>query len=563
MNMSSWFKGLKGRLFLSAIIPVAAAVVSSGLSYRSMNMLGSQLSESYTHLNPNIMLLGKINEGRAGMSDGLTKALLFHGNEDLRNNAMEYFESSMKEYKESKEAFMKAPDLPEEKGLIDSVQNHEADFMALTSEAVRLIKLNTKEADAEAQTILQGKWLQYIVEIDNSVDAIRAVYGKASEARLALQEQTRTFAFNVLALVGFLSVVLTMGSLMWTAFSVTRLIRQVSGKLTSSSDEVNASVEQLTNAGESLSHSSSASAASLEETVAALEEMSSMIQMNSDNAKQAASLSVTSKDAAERGEREIKTLVQSMHEISQSSRKIEEIIDVIDDIAFQTNLLALNASVEAARAGEHGKGFAVVAEAVRTLAQRSATAAKEITTLIKHSVEQIESGAKTANTSGVVMNEIVTSVKKVSDLSNEISAASSEQSTGIQQISKAMNQLDQGAQQNAASSEEIAASAREIETQTASMQNHMGDLNYVILGERSVAAEHAAPVKPTHNSAPSSQPAAQILKLEKKAAAIRSAAPKSSPAPVAKKTAPTAAAMIPFDDDADDPRTKIKDTSGF
>lgn len=562
MNISSWFKGLKGRLFLSAIIPVLAAIASSGLSYRSMNMLGSQLAESYTLLNPNIMMLGKISEARAAMSDGLTKSLLFFGNNELRNNALAYFESSYKDYKETKDAFKKSGHLPEEKGLMDAMQSHEAEFFTMTDEAVRLIKLNTKEADAQAQAILQGKWLQYVVEIDNSLDAIVQIYSKSSGEGIIRQEETRTFAFNVLVLVGLLSVVLTMGSLMWTAFSVTHLIRQVSGKLTSSSDEVNASVEQLTNAGESLSHSSSASAASLEETVAALEEMTSMIQMNSDNAKQAASLSVMSKDAAERGESEIKNLVQSMHEISQSSKKIEEIIDVIDDIAFQTNLLALNASVEAARAGEHGKGFAVVAEAVRTLAQRSATAAKEIAGLIKHSVEQIETGAQTANTSGEVMSEIVTSVKKVSDLSNEISAASSEQSTGIQQISKAMNQLDQGAQQNAALSEEIAASAREIETQTASMQNHMGDLNYVILGERSVAA--VATKEPAMKNSAAKQTAAQVFKFEKKPVVAKSVAAAPAPQAAAKKAAPaTAAAVIPFDDDADDPRSKINDTSGF
>lgn len=553
MNISSWFKGLKARLFLSAIIPVAAAVVSTGLSYRSMNGLGTMLNESYSVLNPNIMTLGKMNEARAGMSDGLTKTLLFHGNADLRDNAFAYYERSFKDYNNAKEKFLKSQHLPEEKGMFDDVLTHEPEFMALTKEAVDLIKLNTKEADAQAVTLLQGKWIKYAIEIDDSIDAIRDVYDKASTERLALQDEKRTFAFNILLLVGALSVILTMASLMWTAHAITKLIRQVSLKLSNSSDEVNASVEQLTKAGQSLSMSSSASAASLEETVAALEEMTSMIQMNTDNAKQAASLSVTSRDAAERGEREIKTLVVSMQEISKSSKKIEEIIDVIDDIAFQTNLLALNASVEAARAGEHGKGFAVVADAVRTLAHRSATAAKEIAGLIKRSVEQIEGGTKTADKSGVVMNEIVTSVKKVSDLSNEISTASSEQSTGIQQISKAMNQLDQGAQQNAASSEEIAASAKEIENQTNSMQEHMGDLNFVILGERNLTAGAPAP-KPVAQK--TSSPKSKVIKFETKATPLRSA-------PVRAKTSSAASSVIPFDDDAADPRSKIKDTSGF
>jgi methyl-accepting chemotaxis protein len=556
MNISSWFKGLKGRLFLSAIIPVAAAVVSTGLAFGSINDHGNMLNESYSLLNPNIMTLGKMNEARAGMSDGLTKTLLFFGNKDMRDNAFAYYERSFADYNKAKSEYLKSQHLPEEKGMLDEVQAHETEFLALTKQAVDLIKLDTKEADAQAVAILQGKWIKYTIEIDDSVDKIRDVYDTASTERLILQDEKRSFAFNLLLLVGALSVVLTVASLLWTAHAITKLIRQVSLKLANSSDEVNASVEQLTKAGESLSLSSTASAASLEETVAALEEMTSMIQMNTDNAKQAASLSVTSRDAAERGEREIKTLVSSMQEISKSSKKIEEIIDVIDDIAFQTNLLALNASVEAARAGEHGKGFAVVAEAVRTLAHRSATAAKEISGLIKNSVEQIEGGTKTADKSGVVMTEIVTSVKKVSDLSNEISAASSEQSTGIQQISKAMNQLDQGAQQNAASSEEIAASAKEIENQTVSMQDHMGDLNFVILGERelngSIPVAAQAP-----EARKESKTGSKVIKFEKKSAPLRAAPARAG------KPSTAAANVIPFDDDAADPRTKIKDTSGF
>lgn len=179
-----------------------------------------------------------------------------------------------------------------------------------------------------------------------------------------------------------------------------------------------------------------------------------------------------------------------MNDISKSSKKIEEIIAVIDDIAFQTNLLALNASVEAARAGEHGKGFAVVADAVRSLAQRSAIAAKDITGLIKESVEKIERGTLKSAKSGEMLQSIVQSVKKVSDLNNEISVASEEQSTGIAQIGKAMNQLDQSVQTNAASSEEIAGTADEINNQAQIMKNVVDELNVVVYG--GIQEEHSA-----------------------------------------------------------------------
>jgi methyl-accepting chemotaxis protein len=267
--------------------------------------------------------------------------------------------------------------------------------------------------------------------------------------------------------------------------------------------------------------------------------------MNSDNAKQAASLSVSSREAAEVGEREIQTLIGSMTEISNSSKKIEEIISVIDDIAFQTNLLALNAAVEAARAGEQGKGFAVVAEAVRTLAQRSASSAKDITSLIKDSVSQIDKGSDVADRSGTVLTNIVTSIKKVSDLNNEIAAASSEQTTGIQQISKAMNQLDQASQANAASAEEIAATSGEINNLAMTNLRLTVELNETIMGVTSTAvpAEKAPPKRET--SAPK-QKRNNVIAMKRPAKAT--AAPKA------------AAATIPFDDD---PRSSVGGTEGF
>jgi methyl-accepting chemotaxis protein len=241
-------------------------------------------------------------------------------------------------------------------------------------------------------------------------------------------------------------------------------------------------IDQLSRAGQNLAESATQSAASIEETVASLEEMSSMVKMSAGNAKEAANLSGTSSASAERGNGEMSALLSAMGEISDSSKRIADITSVIDDLAFQTNLLALNASVEAARAGEHGKGFAVVAEAVRSLAQKSASAAKDITSLISDSVDRVERGSDKAGSSSRNLQEIVTSVKKVSSLNSEISTASDEQSTGIQQISKAMNQLDQSIQTNAASAEEISATVQEILNQANVMKSVVSEMNKVVRG---------------------------------------------------------------------------------
>ncbi|QDK47313.1 hypothetical protein DOM22_01130 [Bdellovibrio sp. ZAP7] len=263
---------------------------------------------------------------------------------------------------------------------------------------------------------------------------------------------------------------------------MSKVIRGVISDLTGGSEQVAAASTQIATSAVQLSEASTEQASSLEETVATLEELTSMVKVNSEHAKEAARLSESTRSIAGKGEEEIKQLITSMSQISQDSKKIEEIITVIDDIAFQTNLLALNAAVEAARAGEQGKGFAVVAEAVRTLAQRSSSAAKDITDLIKSSVEKIEKGSSQAGQSGKVLEEIVTSVKKVSDINAEIAAASNEQTNGIVQISTAMNQLDQVTQVNAASSEEAAAAAEELSAQGVQLIRAMDLLNVTVYG---------------------------------------------------------------------------------
>ena len=206
-------------------------------------------------------------------------------------------------------------------------------------------------------------------------------------------------------------------------------------------------------------------AASLEETAASMEELTSTVRQNAENARSANQLAIGAADVAERGGRVVGQVVDTMDDIHQQSRRIGDIIGVIDGIAFQTNILALNAAVEAARAGEQGRGFAVVASEVRSLAQRSANAAREIKQLISETVEKVESGSQLVGTAGQTMADIVTAVKRVTDIMGEISAASIEQTSGIEQVSLTVTQLDEMTQQNAALVEEATAAARGLEEQ--------------------------------------------------------------------------------------------------
>lgn len=232
-------------------------------------------------------------------------------------------------------------------------------------------------------------------------------------------------------------------------------VRDVAGVVAGASQELSSAANEISNGAQS-------QASSLEETAASLEQITSAVKLNADNAGQASVLAIQSRDTAEKGGHIVGSAVTAMDEITASSKRIADIITTIDEIAFQTNLLALNAAVEAARAGEQGRGFAVVATEVRNLARRSASASKEIKELIGDSVAKIDVGSSHINSSGEELREIVTAVKRVTDIIQEIASASREQNTGIVQVSRSISQLDSITQHNAAQTEELSATAQQL-----------------------------------------------------------------------------------------------------
>ncbi|TAK94016.1 MAG: methyl-accepting chemotaxis protein [Aquabacterium sp.] len=286
--------------------------------------------------------------------------------------------------------------------------------------------------------------------------ASRLAYAKAQADELAALNLTGTNTDKVDDEVG--EFVLALDRMRSEMSNVVSTVRR-------NSDSVATASSQIAQGNQDLSGRTEQQASSLQQTASSMEELGSTVRQNADNARQANQLAQGASSVAARGGEVVSQVVDTMKGINESSRKIADIITVIDGIAFQTNILALNAAVEAARAGEQGRGFAVVAGEVRNLAQRSAEAAKEIKSLINTSVERVEQGTGLVDQAGSTMQEIVASIRRVSDIIGEISAASVEQSSGVASVGDAVSQMDQATQQNAALVEESAAAAESLKQQ--------------------------------------------------------------------------------------------------
>jgi len=280
-------------------------------------------------------------------------------------------------------------------------------------------------------------------------------------------------------------------------------LTEVITRIKEAAETINTASKEIASGNTDLSQRTEEQASSLEETAASMEEITSTVKQNADNAKQANQLAAGASEIAVRGGEVVGKVVATMSSISDSSKKIVDIISVIDGIAFQTNILALNAAVEAARAGEQGRGFAVVASEVRNLAQRSAAAAKEIKTLINDSVDKVAVGTDLADKAGKTMDEVVYSVKRVTDIMAEISAASVEQSSGIEQVNQAITQMDDVTQQNAALVEQAAAAAESLEEQAEQLTELISSFH--LTGERRVGGtrsgrQQALPTPPVRSA---------------------------------------------------------------
>jgi len=330
------------------------------------------------------------------------------------------------------------------------------------------------------------------------------------------------------------------GELLQALKDMTDSLLKIVGEVRMSTETITVASQEIASGNADLSARTESQASSLEETASSMEELTTTVKQNADNARQANQLVVSASEHATKGGEVVGHVVETMGSIKESSRKISDIIGVIDGIAFQTNILALNAAVEAARAGEQGRGFAVVAAEVRNLAQRSANAAKEIKALIVDSVEKVDAGGKLVDEAGRTMEEIVTSVKHVADIMGEITAASQEQSSGIEEVNRAIAQMDEMTQQNAALVEEAAAAAESMQEQAAALAQavavfKLGAAEQALqmqLGQARTANAVSAPMAEAPRAVAASRPPAPSRSKEMVA--------RTEPKPVSKPVNPVA-----------------------
>lgn len=329
-----------------------------------------------------------------------------------------------------------------------------------------------------AATVDQSNHLtQILLDMGNVLN--EANKKAVSDAKMFSQKMHRT----VLGLSGLL-ILASVAIAAFLSRNLKKTFTQISDSLTLAGQNVASASQEMSKSSHALSSASMQGAASLQETVASLEEINSQVSLNSARASEAQSLSSVAIQSSKQWAERLQELQSSIQEIDKSSQHIQNIIGLIDDIAFQTNLLALNAAVEAARAGEQGRGFAVVAEAVRSLSQRSAQSAKEISQLIKESAEKTSKGVHLVGTSQKTMLEVFEVIQKLAALNQEISASSNEQAQGLKQISTATNQIDTATQSNAAAAEETSATAEQLSHQSVELYHLVSELTKVVHGEK-------------------------------------------------------------------------------
>ncbi|QAU34322.1 methyl-accepting chemotaxis protein [Janthinobacterium sp. 17J80-10] len=525
--------------FLSVSL-IGGGIVGLGSLHHFNNSLTSMYQDRLVPLAQLDLIVRAVDRNRLALTEAV------NGSPELVTTRLAEVDKRIGEITASWSAYIAKVKNPEERRLADLFAESRGKFV---QEGLKpAIAALSSQNRALAMEIMQGPLSQHYQPLEQNVDALIKHNRDTAESEFASGQELYVLVRNasLVSLAGGLLIGLFMAY--WLVASISRPLEEAvlvaksvaDGDLTQSfdtdaRDETGQLLVALRDMNDSLAHTvgqvltaietigvgsrqiasgnadlsarTESQASSLEETASSMEELTTTVKQNADNARQANLLVVSASDYAVKGGQVVGQVVETMGSIKESSRKIVDIIGVIDSIAFQTNILALNAAVEAARAGEQGRGFAVVAAEVRSLAQRSAGAAKEIKSLIGDSVERVDVGARLVDDAGKTMDEIVSSVKHVADIMAEITAASQEQSSGIEEVNRAIAQMDEMTQQNAALVEQAAAAAQSMQDQAAALAKAVAIFK-LKQGKMHGRARALPPASPSTSAAP--RPAAQL-----------------------------------------------------
>ncbi len=503
IDLSSW--RVRTRLTVGFGAVCALLVLSVVMGLLSIGSIGSDLKSVVSDHFPRITAATNVLAQTDAIAIALRNMMLNPDAAD-QEKQIQVINQSREEITKQVDVLEKSLSDPTQRGLLQKVKEHRTLYIAGQNDLLALIKAN--QAD-QSREYLANKLRPVLADYKSATNALIAAEKNAVLEAGEEAQATSTSARNTLLGLGLAAVLLAavlgwlitrslmreLGGEPRTAAQVARAVAegdftqpiavqagdqaslmaqlatmkeglaQVVSQVRRSSESVAMASSEIAQGNQDLSARTESQASALEETAASMEQLGATVRQNADTARQANQLARTASDVAERGGEVVGQVVQTMKGINESSQRISDIIQVIDGIAFQTNILALNAAVEAARAGEQGRGFAVVASEVRSLAGRSAEAAKEIKQLISASVERVEQGSAMVDHAGETMAEVVQSIRRVTDLMGEINAASSEQASGVAQVGEAVTQMDQATQQNAALVEEMAAAAGSLSSQ--------------------------------------------------------------------------------------------------
>ena len=569
----SWFANLRlrAKLMLSFGLVLTMTLLLGVFSVLKLSAVNDQSTEVVRNWMPSIQAISAHSAGVADLRLGDFQLVSAVDAPEVQQADKDIVQATA-ELAKSESAYVKLISSPEEKTLWEAFKQDWDAYVAEHQQIISQVKAGQNDA---AKSRLLGRSQQLFVQANEKLDKLVQLNVKGgNEAGEQIDGIYNNARWAILAVV-IAAVVLGMAMALYVAQIISVPVRETAqvlqavaegdltqtihsdrrdevgamqralaqmidsfsgtvSKVRSGADSVATASAQIAHGNLDLSARTESQASSLEETAASVEQMSGTVRTNADNARQANQLASAASEVAVRGGEVVSQVVNTMSGIQASSKKIADIIGVIDGIAFQTNILALNAAVEAARAGEQGRGFAVVAGEVRSLAQRSAQAAREIKTLISDSVEQVNAGSNLVSAAGATMSDVVLQVRKVTDLVGEIAHASTEQSQGIAQINQAIGQLDQATQQNAALVEQSTAAAESLSTQAQALAHSVAAFKTSASAQQS-GTRPGTPASPplTHQNSAPAKPLVKALPKVVSTSAVAKVTPSKAPSKAA------------------------------